>query len=208
MVTANVNGLSLGRVKVQRLRPTQITVGVREVEAKRAHWAQLSRKQRKTALEQHLFPAVLGPGQRHYIVDHHHLGLALLLEGVKSAWVTVLDDLSWLAPQVFWRTMEFRSWAHPYDARGRRCDYRDIPKKLEQLQDDPYRSLSGLVRAAGGFAKYQTPFAEFLWADFFRSRIAPRLAATTPPQTLNTAVRLARSPEARYLPGWTGKAMP
>src|SRR5436305_4773273 len=31
--------------------------------------------------------------------------------------------------------------------------------------DDPYRSLAGEVRRAGGYAKEATPFSEFLWAS-------------------------------------------
>ena len=42
---------------------------------------------------------------------------------------------------------------------------------LEGLRDDPYRSLAGYVRNAGGFEKTPTAFAEFLWADFFRPRV-------------------------------------
>ena len=40
-----------------------------------------------------------------------------------------------------------------------------------QLKDDPFRSLAGELRRAGGFAKETTPFSEFLWADFFRRKI-------------------------------------
>ena len=37
--------------------------------------------------------------------------------------------------------------------------------------DDPFRSLAGELRRAGGFAKDTTLFSEFLWADFLRRRI-------------------------------------
>ena len=119
-----------------------------------------------------MFPAVIGPGGEYFIIDHHHLGIALIEQGVKDGYVAVLDDLSWLELPVFWRTMEFRSWSHPYDRRGRRCDYREMPRRLKDLQDDPYRSLAGLVRRAGGYAKDEAPFVEFLWADYFRPRVS------------------------------------
>jgi hypothetical protein len=102
--------------------------------------------------------------------------------------------------------MEFRAWSHPYDNRGKRRDYRDIPQRLTQLEDDPYRSLAGLVRNAGGFAKDQAPFVEFLWADFFRPLVAARLIKKEPRRATRDGTRLARSKAARYLPGWTGKA--
>ncbi len=195
----------LARVRLTQLRPTQLTVGYAEVTLKAGEWARLPKKQRKVELQQHVFPAVLGPKGDHYIVDHHHLGIALIEDGVRYAMVAVLDDLSWLEPAVFWRTMEFRSWSHPYDNRGHRQDYHKIPRRLTQLEDDPYRSLAGMVRRAGGFAKDQAPFVEFLWADFYRPRIAPRLIRREPRRATALGVRLARSRDARYLPGWTGE---
>jgi hypothetical protein len=195
----------LARTPLTRLRPTQLTVGYVEVDEKARQWAALGKKRLKSEIECHVFPAVLGPGKDYYIVDHHHLGIALLKEGIEDVLVTVLDDLSWLKPPVFWRTMEFRSWSHPYDARGKRRDYSDMPQRLTQMEDDPYRSLAGLVRNAGGFAKNQAPFVEFLWADFFRPLVAARSIKKDPRRATRDGVRLAQSTDARYLPGWSGK---
>jgi len=196
---------TLARVRLARLRPTQLTVGYIEVTLKAEQWASMPRKQRQQEIEQHVFPAVLGPAHEYFIVDHHHLGIALIDEGIKQVQVAVLDDLSWLETAVFWQTMEFRSWSHPYDRRGRRCDYKDMPRHLNQLKDDPYRSVAGLVRRAGGFAKDQQPFVEFLWADFFRPRIPSRLIKREPHRAAELGLKLARSSQARYLPGWSGK---
>jgi hypothetical protein len=195
---------SLVRVRLARLRPTQLTVGYMEVTIKAREWARLPHKRLKAELESHVFPAVIGPKGEHYIIDHHHLGIALIEQGVKEGYVAVLDDLSYLEPTVFWRTMEFRSWSHPYDRRGRRCDYRDMPRRLKDLQDDPYRSLAGLVRRAGGYAKDEAPFVEFLWADYFRPRVAANLIRRAPARAQQAGMRLAHSEEARYLPGWSG----
>jgi len=197
---------SLARVRLARLRPTQFSVGYAEVLLKAREWARLGRKRRSAELESHVFPAVLGPGHEYFIVDHHHLGIALIDEGVKEVFVSVLDDLSWLDAPVFWRTMEFRAWSHPYDRRGRRRDYREMPRRLTQLENDPYRSLAGMVRRAGGFAKDQEPFVEFLWADFFRPRVSARLIRREQRRATALAMRLARSSDARYLPGWSGKS--
>jgi hypothetical protein len=196
---------SLARARLTRLRPTQFSVGYAEVRLKTAQWKHLAKRQRKIELEQHLFPAVLGPSQAYFIIDHHHLGIALLEQGIDDVLLGVLDDLSWLELSVFWRTLEFRGWAHPYDHKGRRRDYRDMPRSLTELEDDPYRSLAGLVRGKGGFAKEALPFAEFLWADFFRTRVSARLILREPQRATREALRLARSNDARYLPGWTGK---
>jgi hypothetical protein len=200
--------VALVRARLAQLRPTQLSVGYAEVELKAAEWKKMKKKQRQHALESHVFPAVLGPDDAYYIVDHHHLGIALIEEGLKEVWLTRLDDMSWLAPAIFWRTMEFRAWTHPYDRRGRRRDYVDMPRKLTQLQNDPYRSLAGLVRMAGGYAKDNAPFSEFLWADYFRSRVDARLIAEQRTRATRIGVKLARSVEARYLPGWIGKLAP
>jgi hypothetical protein len=197
--------VALVRAKLAQLRPTQFSVGYVEVELKAAEWKKLKKKQRQQVLESHVFPAVLGLDGAYYIVDHHHLGIALIEQGLKDVWITKLDDMSWLKPAIFWRTMEFRSWAHPYDHRGRRRDYADMPQKLTRMQNDPYRSLAGLVRRAGGCAKDLAPFSEFLWADFFRPRVGARLIADQPRRAVRIGVKLARSKEACYLPGWIGK---
>jgi hypothetical protein len=204
---AYVRNVVLVRAKLAQLRPTQFSVGYAEVELKAAEWKRLKKKERQQVLESHVFPAVLGLEGAYYIVDHHHLGIALIEQGLKEVWVTKLDDLSWLEPAIFWRTMEFRSWTHPYDHRGRRRDFTDMPRKLIRLQNDPYRSLAGLVRLAGGYAKDLAPFSEFLWADFFRPRVSARLIAEERVRATRMGVKLARSNDACYLPGWIGNAV-
>jgi hypothetical protein len=190
--------------KLEKLHPTQITVGKLEVSLKRKQWSELGKKARTDALASHWFPAILGPENRYYIVDHHHFGLALLEEEVKTVSLMLQKDLSWLDPDMFWTVMDHHQWVHPYDSQGVRNDFHTVPKRLEQLQDDPYRSLAGELRRAGGYAKDVTPFSEFLWADFFRSRITPTVIAQDFATALTKAKKLARSQDARYLPGWVG----
>ncbi len=186
------------------LRPTQITAGFAEVAQKRTEWAGLNKKARRILIESHCFPAVLGPRQRYYIVDHHHLGLALHKEDVERVRVMVLADLSYLERAVFWRVMEEHNWAHPFDASGSRRDYDAIPTKLQRLVDDPYRSLAGFLRSAGGYSKDTSPFAEFLWADYLRPHITLQQIAKSMDVAVRESLGLAKSPLARYLPGWSG----
>jgi hypothetical protein len=187
----------------EKLRPTQITVGKAEVAAKCDLWRGLGKKKRKELLAAHWFPGVIGPKGKIYIVDHHHLGLAMLEEGVKEVPVMVQRNFSWLEPEVFWRTMEFNRWAHPYDQHGVRTGYDAIPGNLAGMVDDPYRTLAERVRVAGGCAKDATPYAEFLWADFYRRHLTlPDGKATA--KLLREALVLAHGHEAAYLPGWSG----
>ena len=194
----------LVEVDILALRPTQMTAGFAEVALKRAEWARLAKKARRELLASHWFPAVLGPRGRYFIVDHHHLGLALHQEGVERVNVLVLDDLSYLAPTIFWRVMEEHTWVHPFDASGERRAYVDIPRAIPELVDDAYRSLAGFLRAAGGYAKDTSPFAEFLWADYLRQHIPRAKIRKAMDAAVSEALGLARSPLARYLPGWSG----
>lgn len=193
------------KAKLADLLPTQVTVGYAEVKQKREEWKLLSRKQRQSVLDQHWFPTVLGPKRRYYVLDHHHLGMALLEEQQKTVHLTVLKDLSWLEPDTFWHVMEFHQWAHPFDETGKRVDFRRIPRTISGLKNDHYRSLAGLARRAGAFAKEVTPFSEFLWSDYFRTRIDKRQIAKSMEAALVLACELAKRPEASYLPGWVGK---
>jgi len=72
------------------------------------------------------------------------------------------------------------------------------------LIDDPFRSLAGELRRSGGYAKDTTPFCEFLWADFLRRRLKRKLLDDDFSAALVKALKLAKSGEADYLPGWCG----
>jgi len=191
-------------VPIAELRPTQMTVGTREVEEKRRRWREHDADKRAAFLGQHMIPVLLGPKKRHYVIDHHHLSRALQEEGVESVLVTVVADLHELDKAAFWTVADHKAWVHPYDADGVRVGFDAIPKRIADLADDPYRSLAGALRRAGGFAKDTTPFSEFLWADFLRRSIKAKHLAHDFEQALEEAIGLAKSPEAGYLPGWCG----
>jgi hypothetical protein len=186
-----------------KLRPTQMTIGRAEVAEKRSQWEKLGKKKRKEMLAEHWFPGVLGPKNQVYIVDHHHLGLALFEEGVKEVPVMVQRDFSWLEPAVFWHTMEFNRWAHPYNEQGLREQYDAIPAKLTDMRDDPFRTLAARVRLSGGYSKDATPYSEFLWADFYRRHMKLKNGHVTP-KVLKDALIYAHSHDTAYLPGWSG----
>ena len=194
----------IAAVAIADLRPTQITVGMREVLNKRKRWRELGAKKDQKFLGKHIIPVVLGPKQRPYVVDHHHLARALHEEGVKEVAIVVGNNLSGLDRDAFWTVMDNRNWMHPYDAEGVRRPYRDIPKSVADLIDDPFRSLAGELRRAGGFAKDTTPFSEFLWADFLRRRLKRKILDQDFDHAIEKALELAKSQDAGYLPGWCG----
>ncbi len=191
-------------VPIADLRPTQITVGMREVEAKRKSWRDHAKGKRADFLGKHLIPVVWGPKEQYYVIDHHHLCLALHREGVKEIATTVVADLRKLERDAFWIFLDNRDWMHPFDVNGKRRAYKDLPKKISDLLDDPFRSLAGELRLAGGYAKDTTPFSEFLWADFLRRRIKRRFVEDKFDSALTQALKLAKSLDANFLPGWCG----
>lgn len=191
-------------VEILSLRPTQMTVGMREVDAKRTRWRRHPDRKKAHFLGAHLIPVVMGPKGECYIIDHHHLVLALHREGVEQIATTIVADLRRLARNEFWGFLDHRGWVHPYDREGARCGYQDIPKRICDLQDDPYRSLAGELRLAGGYAKDVTPFNEFLWADYLRRRVKQKLIKRHFAAALRQAMHLAKSDETNYLPGWCG----
>jgi hypothetical protein len=186
------------------LRPTQITVGMREVEAKRAAWRRIEDKKSGNFLGRHMIPVIAGPKDRYYIIDHHHLVRALHDDGVKEVMVTIVANLKRLDADAFWFVLDSRNWMHPFDEDGRRQSHERIPKTIADLVDDPFRSLAGEVRRLGGFAKDTTPFSEFLWADFLRRRLKRKTLEADFDEALRQALDLAKGKDADYLPGWCG----
>ena len=191
-------------VPLSELRPTQITVGMREVREKRKQWQETGARKGAEFLGKHMMPVILGAKDRHYVIDHHHLGRALIDDGVDHILVTVVADLRKLEKDAFWIFLDNRGWMHPFDADGQRRSYEDIPKSLTELVDDPFRSLAGELRLAGGYAKDTTPFSEFLWADFLRRRLKRKMVEEDFSHALEKALELAKSEATNFLPGWCG----
>ncbi|MBR2119797.1 MAG: ParB-like protein [Pseudomonadota bacterium] len=193
-------------VPILSLRPTQMTVGMKEVGEKRKRWRTHKSKKRAKLLGEHMIPVVVGPDKRNYVIDHHHLARALHEEGERDVLVSVVADLTMVDQKAFWIVLDNHRWVYPYDAKGVRRDYADLPKDVTGLKDDPFRSLAGELRRAGGFAKDTTPFSEFLWADFLRRRMSRKTVDKDFAKAIEQALSLGKSKDAIYLPGWCGPA--
>jgi len=190
------------------LRPTQMTVGLREVERKRKAFADMRAADKSKTIATHMVPVVRGPKGVLYVTDHHHMLRALHEDGQKDVFVVLVGDLQKADPEHFWTLMDYHGWTHPYDDKGLRRVYTDLPRSVKGLTDDPYRSLAGELRSSGGFAKDSTPFSEFVWADFFRSRVKRKTMKDNFGAALAEALAMAQSKDADYLPGWCGPSHP
>jgi hypothetical protein len=188
--------------EIKSLCPTQLTVGFLEVEVKRKNLAALSSKDQGEFLKDHPMPVVIGPGKKLYITDHHHLARAAFELKIPEACFEVDEDFSSMSQDKFWAAMDKQSWVHPLDHNGVRHRYDAIPKTLDKLVDDVYRSVAGFVRDAGGYDKTHTAFAEFIWADFFRRNIPIEDVTENFKGAVKQGIELARSPIAKRIPGF------
>jgi len=191
-------------VKITDLKPTQMTVGLKEVETRATKIKALAGEDGEKFVRKTVIPVVRGPKGHFYVIDHHHLCRATLLAGVEEVSVVAVLNLARLDKDAFWVFMDNRGLVHPFDERGKRCDYKDIPKAIEDMTDDPFRSLAGALRRKGGYAKDTTPFSEFLWADFLRRQFDRKDVEKDFASALESAFLLAKKPDADHLPGWCG----
>lgn len=198
----------LKKRKILDLRPTQFAVGMLEVDQKIKEMGQLSKAERRAYLKENEVPVVRGPDNQLYVVDKHHFLLVCHSLGVRKVWVRIVKDLhrqKWTFLQ-FWKWMLKSRNTYPYCqfGEGPRKPYY-LPHDVRGLADDPYRSIAWFVRKAGGYENTSTNFAEFEWANFFRSKnLLDREGVAGLTRAAERALILARTPAAKRLPGYLG----
>ncbi len=222
---------------VSELRPTQNAVGMDEV-ALKANGIKLKKKKK---LQEYLYlrpaPVVIGQGG-FYLLDHHHLARALwVAAGEKNAAdltktnarvvVKVTENWQFIkSAKRFWKAMNKSDWVYPFDhGGGGPLNVNRLKKNIQDMCNDPYRSLAWYVRKRFGYFKDGSNpiFAEFMWANFFRTRVGlgeqlwdpdsemtldklllEELESQERAEAIDYAVALARSQQASHLPGFAG----
>jgi hypothetical protein len=188
------------------LKPTQFAVGMMEVDEKIKIVRDYSKKERRAFVKETPVPVVVSPHGDLYVTDHHHFLCVCYHLGIKKVRVSIVEDHKGkkLTFGQFWKWMHRNKALYPYCQFGegpREPLY--LPKDIRGLADDPYRSLAWFVRKAGAFENSDKNFAEFQWANFFRSK---KLLDRTGPwgfaRGLVRAAKLAQSAEAKHLPGY------
>ena len=221
------------QVKVGKLRPTQNAVGFDEVNDKVTRYRAKSIADLRDYLIVHPVPVVIGNGGLFYVTDHHHLCNAMwkTAEDKNKAGVdpktarvvvSILHNIASLKGYHFWKEMHKARLVYLFDNYGGGpIRPMDLYTHVKDLANDPYRSLAWAVRTRYGYDKSPHAFAEFLWADFFRVRIIidnwilkdkirgseillSKLPADQRKEIVDEAMQLARSPEARGIPGYNG----
>ena len=189
---------------ILEVRPTQPAVGQMAVEEKVENLRRLSHDDQKAYLKKRPIPVVAAPNGRFYLIDHHHQTLAALYTGWTEAYYVLEKDYSELKNMsTFWARMKKKQWVRPFDHEGKPIVIPDgLPRSITDVADDPYRSLAYYVRNAGGYEKTSIEFAEFHWADFFRTRIRIWDSSADFNRALSDALALSHDPSASHLPGW------
>jgi hypothetical protein len=206
---------------LSELHPTQASVGMTEVRIRREKLKQEiegssedfpSHLRKQNRIE----PIVIGPGNVFYITDGHHLVRALYDLGQKTVYCKVIDNVSTLQPEKFWKYMKDNNEVYLKDNQGNVIKPGDLPKSIGDLRDDPFRSLAGAIRESCGFRNDNKDvpdrnYLEFKWADYLRAHWAQTSIEVSEvdayfDRAIQAAQQLAIQKEAATLPGYTGKA--
>ncbi len=220
---------------ISRLSPTQNAVGMDEVDIKTKKIAGKKEESLKEYLYLRPIPVIIGLDS-FFLIDRHHMSRSLWEAAGKKnkagltrknarAVIKVVENWQFItSPKRFWKTMDDNNWVYPYDASGGGpLNVGKLKKHIKDLDNDPYRSLAWYVRKRFGFFKDPANpiFAEFKWADFFRTRVRLSEALFDPEsgetiedvllekydeavrdEIISFAVALARSSQASSLPGY------
>ena len=199
-----------------KLRPLQGALGMKQVTYMKNRIADHPKHARRR-LEEDPIKVIAGVGGQLFIIDHHHTAEAWL--GAKTEWVAnalckIVNSEKGLPPEFktedeFWAALKAADLVRLKNESGVEVDTSQLPKTLEAMADDPYRSLAWFVRHKGGFCKSPREFAEFAWADWFRSKSLTLEIQNLPSDpndknaTVDEAVEMAHSSEAESLPGYS-----
>ncbi len=191
-------------VHVSALHPTQFAVGYWEIDERAQKVNKKDGKKLAKYMEEHVGKIVVGPGGEPYIFDRHHMACIMQRTGKSPTIFAVVEaNFKSLPVDSFWKVMVARKWAYLYDSKGiGPLDPSRLPKKIQDLQDDPFRSLAWAVRERGGYNQSAEPFAEFQWANFFRTKFTSDKANENMERLIKDALKLCHAAYARGLPGY------
>jgi hypothetical protein len=210
------------------LKPLQGAVGLGEVSKKTQDIADDEKKETQDLADDPI-KVVRGPDNALFVVDHHH-GARAWLNASKTTGTCVIQDVLPTKVEDFRAELKKRNWVRLKNEEGKDITWDQLPAKLTDLPDDPYRTLAWMVRKEDGFCRAlmtpppPPPFVEFIWADFFRSSTdsgltRAKVAAATDPvlwdkkktkkkdreaaqKDVLDAVLAATGSSGQNLPGW------
>lgn len=189
----------------RKLYPTQFCLGYKEIVHKQDKILKMDKKEYEKYLMEKITPAVIGPEGKIYIIDHHHHARSLINLNKPEIILDILEDYSSLPVTEFIEIMTKNKYLNLYDEQGKIKNFSELPTNLIEMKHDYFRSLAWAVREKNGFKKVdEIPFFEFRWGEFFRSYITEKLIEDQFKSALEVALVLAKSKEAKHLPGYLG----
>lgn len=196
------------RCDARTLRPLQGAIGMAEVQDKADRIAAKPNKEWRE-LQEDPVKVVRGSGGALFITDHHHGADAWRLAGHPSVLCQIVERPAFTTDAAFWSGLVADRLVHLADADGRPVTHDQLPVNLAAMPDDPYRSLAWRLRKAGGFcrsAMKEKEFAEFVWADWMRTRpeLPPAAVRAGAAEVLPASLALARSAAAKDVDGYVG----
>lgn len=194
-------------IALNKLHPTQAFIGHDQIPFKVKKIEKKYKKEKLTSyLEKKWTPAIIGPDNKYWIIDHHHLSYALLHskvpESKKGLFIKVIFDWSNDNWSYFEEKMTANLFLYLKDDKFEAINFNNLPKDIKSLNDNPFRSLAYFAREKGCFKKVNIPFSEFLWGEYFYKqgiRIKPKNNYKLP---LKLALKLCKEDAARDLPGF------
>ena len=145
-----------------KLRPLQGALGMKQVTYMKNRIADHPKHARRR-LEEDPIKVIAGVGGQLFIIDHHHTAEAWL--GAKTEWVAnalckIVNSEKGLPPEFktedeFWAALKSADLVRLKNESGVEVDTSQLPKTLEAMADDPYRSLAWFVRHKGGVQEPQ-----------------------------------------------------
>lgn len=193
------------------LSPTQHTAGLVAVDEKKAKLIKKYKKGRakfdKYLFEKKIVPVVLGPSFEnkipngkflYYMTDSHHTMRAMAELNINyPVYIRITHDYRNLTYDYFWQTMTENNLVY-HKKYGEILPVDLLPDNLYRLADDPYRTLSWIIREQGCYQNLDDiAFQEFFWADFLRDKVNA--------DDIESAMSLAISSFASNLPGYLGE---
>ena len=200
-------GKDLLEVLIADLHPTQLCVGMAEIESRQKDFAQDDPAEQRHYLRRKPTPLVRSASGELWMLDRHHRLRALLeLDPQAVAFGYVALQLEVSEHHAVLDQLHHRGWLYLYDGRGLGpLDPTALPVSLKDTQDDPYRSLVWKLKREGAIAAAPLiPFHEFRWGAWLRSRQLPPFSSQKLDPALPAARALARSRAASHLAGWIG----
>lgn len=165
------------RLQVAEIAPTQPCIGRFEVQLKADRFRLMTPSDIEGYLEEKRDKdkavRVVRGRARFFLIDGHHT-LSALIEShaPRELELDMVEDYSDTKDaSEFWDRMKKEGLLYPHRL-GVPIEPSDFPADMTGLQDDPFRSLSWLLRKMDAFEDLKQPYQEFRVADFLRAHMA------------------------------------